>query len=89
MSGRADPDALVDAAVAILARLGDVAERATPAELRVILRDHVERVEMRFTHVSRGKKTRSTFSEASIWLREDSPLSSCLISSGRRRWSLR
>ena len=79
----------MDAATAILTRFAAVAGKAVPAELRSILGDHIERVDVRFTHALKGKKTQYTFAEATVWLREDSPLSSCLIWSGKPRSSRR
>jgi DNA invertase Pin-like site-specific DNA recombinase len=80
---RGDPTAEVDAAMALVPRFREVMQRATPAERRAVLRDHVEKVELWFDHEDVGRETRCRFARGLIWLREDSPLAFCLSTSNR------
>jgi DNA invertase Pin-like site-specific DNA recombinase len=76
-----DPAAEVDRALALAGHLQDVMEKATLAEQRAILHDHIERVELWFDHEQAGRETHCTFARGLIWLREDSPFAFCLSTS--------
>ncbi len=81
---RIAPDLIIDRAVQVMTALASAADSATPAELRAILSDHVEKVELWFTHTPKVKKTLCAFVRGLIWVREDSPLSTLLsMSPGR------
>jgi hypothetical protein len=80
---RADPTAEVDAAMELVGRLEETLDRATPAEVRAVLGDHVEQVELWFRHEQAGRETRCHFVRGLVWLREDSPLAFCLSTSNR------
>jgi site-specific DNA recombinase len=78
---QADPGAVVDLAMELLGRLDEALKDATPAEVRAILNDHIERVELWFAHEQVRHETHCTFARGLIWLREDSPLAACLSTS--------
>jgi DNA invertase Pin-like site-specific DNA recombinase len=80
---RAEPGEIIDDAMALIDALEESMEKATPAETRAILRDHIEHVELWFRHDKRGRETRCRFVRGLIWLREDSPLAFCLSTSNR------
>jgi hypothetical protein len=56
-----DPDAEVDASLALLARLDEALPRAEPAEIRSALRDMVERIDLWYEHEHTPRETRCRF----------------------------
>src|SRR5262249_597994 len=67
--GKGDPEAEVEKCMALLGRLDVVLPNATPAEVRAVLRDHLERVELWFDHEQKGRETRCRFARGLIYLR--------------------
>jgi DNA invertase Pin-like site-specific DNA recombinase len=82
---QADPATVVDRAVELIAGFEGMLARGTPAEVRAILRDHIEKVELWFTHEEKGRETRCTFARGLVWLHADSPLAACLSTSDTSR----
>ncbi len=74
-----DPAELIEAAIGIIARLDETLKRGTPAEVRAVLHDHIEKVELWFDREEKGRETHCTFARGLIWLREDSPLGCQLV----------
>jgi hypothetical protein len=73
-----DPDAIADACVRALEDFEDVLAKGSPAEVRAVLRDHVSHVELWFRHEQKGRETHCHFARGLVFIREDSPLASCL-----------
>ena len=64
-----DTDAQIEAAVARLWRLGEDLGKAEPARRREVFRLLVDRIELRFDHVNRGKRVECPLNSGEIHLR--------------------
>jgi site-specific DNA recombinase len=81
---RMDPDEIIRRAEARVRNLQKMLAAGTPAESRAALRDLVERVELFFGHqpAKKGRETRCTFVRGLVYLKEGTPLASCLGTTG-------
>jgi hypothetical protein len=70
-----DPQEVIDETVELVRALGDVLARGTPAEVRAVLSDNLDRVEVFFDHspAKGGRETKCDFARGLVWVREDSP----------------
>jgi site-specific DNA recombinase len=68
----ADVDGLVARAREALGRLEEVLADSDPAEVRAVLREHIDRIEVYFGEPAAGEK--SSFARAAVFLGEGSPL---------------
>jgi DNA invertase Pin-like site-specific DNA recombinase len=75
---RIDPEEIADECVAVVQELEEVLAKGTPAEVRAVLHDIIDHVELWFRHEETARETHSHFARGLIYLREDTPLASCL-----------
>jgi DNA invertase Pin-like site-specific DNA recombinase len=65
-----NPEALVDAAVALMGRFEEVMAGAEPAEKRAVLRGLIDRVELFFSHEQRGQRVFCRFVRGLIYFKD-------------------
>jgi DNA invertase Pin-like site-specific DNA recombinase len=83
-AGAADAEALVKAAMAQALRFREALGAGEPAAVRAVLADLVDKVELWFDHRKAGRSVRGSFARGLVYLREDSPLTSCLPNTSAR-----